>query len=120
METYTHKLLLPHEVFGALASSPRGQSLLLGDAGPDGPAQFWQACGHEEFFEAHPFRDAVLQDPASCIPIKLHGDGAKGFCVSSWAPVLLRRFVRFMITVEDEEYRQSAADDLVCAWLNYA
>ena len=52
---------------------------------------------------SHPFRDQILRDTDRFVPLKLHGDDAKGFHIISWTSL--------MCTVIDQAPACSAAAD---------
>ena len=89
VEKYEHGCILPHELFAAL--HPHGELHCLDD-NEQSLVDFWEMQRGEDWFESHPHRDIVRRDASHCLPLRLHGDGCKGFEILSWMP-LSREFL---------------------------
>ena len=89
VEQYQHACILPHELF---ALQYRHGEIHTLDDDPQSLARFWDMQHGEDWFESHPHRELVRRDPTSCLPLRLHGDGCKGFEIISWT-TLSRQFV---------------------------
>ena len=89
VEKYQHACILPHELFALLS---RHGDLHFLDGVPQSLADFWDMQRGEDWFESHPHLEIVKRDPTRCLPLRLHGDGCKGFEIISWM-VLSRQFL---------------------------
>eukprot|EP00969_Alexandrium_andersonii_P244447 10800940-Alexandrium_andersonii.AAC.1 len=88
VDVYDHTVILPHDIFAAAAS--RNPEALLGAPDAERLLQFWGAARDQEWFQEHPLKDVALADPARTIPVRVHGDGCKGFVVYSWTSAVSR------------------------------
>ena len=62
-----------------------------------------------------------MANPHDFLPIRLHGDGAKGFLISSWSSGTNRKFKKIVYNVCDEEtYLSDVGDDEPDEILNWS
>ena len=96
VERFEHFILAPHEVFAALWNS--GQAIfkehMLND---HNPAEYWPHFTSEQWYRDHPYKRVLDESPQLCIPVKVHGDDAKGFYIQSWTSLYTKSFNRFVI-----------------------
>ena len=110
---HKHAILLPHEVFAAMYSSNKQQfhrRLLAGCSDGRDCHEFWSTLASETWVVDHPYHEAITTVPSSCIPLRLHGDGAKGFRFISWISVMGARF--FWRILVNGHYEDDMVDDL--------
>ena len=99
VEEYQHAAILPHEAFAVMAEHSDGLELLLGPGGGDSLAEFWGHMHDEDWLLSHPVAGAIAAGPTKVIPVKLHGDDAKGFLMLSWASMQTRTCHRVLFGV---------------------
>ena len=91
-----HSVLLPHEIFSTVYENSKSKffKLFCGDNDGSGHnnAHFWSLMYGETSFQDHPFKQVVLDNPNTCVPIRWHADGAKGWNIQSWTPIHNRAF----------------------------
>ena len=119
LQKKTQWFLLPHELLCFLATECCSTQLYSEDLGVDGVRDFWRSAGLQEWFQLHPHRAAVVADPCTCIPIRLHGDDCKEFMCLSWTSTQIRQFARNPVTcfvsaeATDETYDEI---DIIWRW----
>ena len=75
LRTFKCSLALPHDTFATMAELDEEafKRVFIGDADLK---HFWHRVQNEDWFQRHPFRDAVLDAPHKAVPCRLHGDDA--------------------------------------------
>ena len=75
LRTFKCSLALPHDTFATMAElhEEAFKRVFIGDADLK---HFWHRVQNEDWFQRHPFRDAVLDAPHKAVPCRLHGDDA--------------------------------------------
>ena len=86
-----------HEVFSILLNSPAWMKHLFGEGGPAEAVRFWELVRSEPWFATHDLKSVIEDTPECVVPLRMHGDDAKGYMIYSWCSLLNRRFDRMLI-----------------------
>ena len=95
-------MVCPHEEFALIVRDDSWEDVLFGGDVAIA-ARYWHAMRDQPWLLQHNHRELAASRPTETVPIKIHGDDAKGFMITSWSSLCSRKFDRFFTSTMDIE-----------------